>query len=122
MRIRFYHSPCLVLSLVLSCLSLNLKATPTELGAFEKMRYLYLENGMEVVLLENHNAPVIASVVIVKTGLHFEQPEINGASHYLEHLLFNGTTTRTQKQLYDDIDRIGGYNNAHTDRDYTNFI
>jgi len=43
-------------------------------------------------------------------------------SHMLEHLLFNGTTTRSQKQLYDDVDRIGGYNNANTSDYFTNFM
>ena len=40
----------------------------------------------------------------------------------LEHLLFNGTTSRNQKQLYDDVDLIGGYNNASTAEFYTNFM
>jgi len=81
-----------------------------------------LENGMEVIYVENHANPVIASVVIVKTGVRNETPAMNGASHYLEHLLFNGTKRRTQKQLYDEMDFIGGYNNAHTDWDYTDFM
>lgn len=40
----------------------------------------------------------------------------------LEHLLFNGTTNRTQKQLYNQVDRIGGYNNANTSEFYTNYM
>ena len=46
----------------------------------------------------------------------------NGAAHFLEHLLFNGTKTCTQKQLYDEVDFYGGYNNAHTGPDYTNYM
>ncbi len=86
------------------------------------IEFSILENGMEVLYVENHANPVVASVVIVKTGLRNETPAINGASHYLEHLLFNGTKKRTQKQLYDEMDFIGGYNNAHTDWDYTDFM
>ena len=86
------------------------------------IEFSVLENGMEVIYVENHSNPVAASVVIVKTGVRNETPAINGASHYLEHLLFNGTKTRTQKQLYDEMDFIGGYNNAHTDWDYTDFM
>ncbi|HEX7343640.1 MAG TPA: insulinase family protein, partial [bacterium] len=81
-----------------------------------------LDNGMEVMLVENHGNPVIASVVVVRTGLRNETVELNGATHFLEHLLFNGTETRTQKQLYDDMDFLGGYNNANTAHDRTTFM
>src|SRR3990172_8580073 len=60
--------------------------------------------------------------VVVKVGSAYETFSTSGMSHMLEHLLFNGTTTRSQKQLYDDVDRIGGYNNAHTDNFYTDFM
>ena len=43
-------------------------------------------------------------------------------AHMFEHLLFNGTTTMTQKELYDATDKIGGYNNANTSEYYTNFM
>ncbi|MCX6640863.1 MAG: pitrilysin family protein [bacterium] len=81
-----------------------------------------LNNGMEVMLVESHTNPVIASVVVVRTGSRNETIELNGATHFLEHLLFNGTKMRTQKQLYDDMDFLGGYNNANTDYDHTNFM
>lgn len=93
-----------------------------EAASTNPIEFSVLENGMEVIYVENHSNPVIASVIIVKTGVRNETPAINGASHYLEHLLFNGTKTRTQKQLYDEMDFIGGYNNAHTDWDYTDFM
>ncbi len=82
----------------------------------------YLDNGMEVVLIENHASPMIAAVAVVKTGSCNEDAAGNGSAHFLEHLLFNGTKTRTQKQLYDEMDFYGGYNNAHTGTDYTNFM
>ena len=46
----------------------------------------------------------------------------SGASHFLEHLLFNGTESRTQEQLYADVDRIGAYNNATTRADHTMYL
>ena len=82
----------------------------------------YLDNGMEVILIENHANPMIAVVAIVKTGSRNEDAASNGSAHFLEHLLFNGTKTRTQKQIYDEMDFYGGYNNAHTGPDYTNYI
>jgi len=81
-----------------------------------------LDNGMELVLVENHATPLISCVVLVRAGLACETPETNGASHLLEHLLFNGTENRTQQQLYDDMDRIGGYNNASTSNDHATYM
>ncbi len=82
----------------------------------------YLDNSMEVILVENRASPMIAAVTIVKTGSRNEDASSNGAAHFLEHLLFNGTKTRTQKQIYDEMDFYGGYNNAHTAPDYTNYM
>ncbi len=82
----------------------------------------YLDNGMEVILVENHASPMIAAVAVIKTGSRNEDEASNGSAHFLEHLLFNGTKTRTQKQIYDEMDFYGGYNNAHTGTDYTNYM
>jgi zinc protease len=81
-----------------------------------------LDNGMQVLLIENHMLPMTGVNVVVKTGSAYETFASSGMSHMLEHLLFNGTTTRSQKQLYDDVDLIGGYNNAHTSDFCTNFM
>jgi len=81
-----------------------------------------LDNGMEVLLIENQGIPMVGVNVVVKVGSAYETFATSGMSHMLEHLLFNGTTTRTQKQLYDDVDLIGGYNNANTAEYYTNYM
>jgi len=94
------------------------KASPEN----NKPTVVTLDNGLQVMLLENHSNPMIAGVVVIKAGLRNETRSINGVSHFLEHLLFNGTQRRTQKQLYDEQDFYGGYFNAHTDEDYTNFL
>ena len=82
---------------------------------------LRLDNGLRVVLIEHRANPMVASAVIVGAGVVDEPPDASGASHFLEHLLFNGTETRTQRQLYDDVDRLGAYNNATTREDHTLF-
>lgn len=81
-----------------------------------------LDNGMQVLLIENPALPMAGVNVAVKVGSAYETFSTSGMSHMLEHLLFNGTTTRNQKQLYDDVDLIGGYNNASTAEFYTNFM
>jgi len=91
-------------------------------GETQNASVFYLDNGMEVILIENHASPMITAFTIVKTGSRNEDAATNGSAHFLEHLLFNGTKTRTQKKLYEEMDFYGGYNNAHTGPDYTNFM
>ncbi len=90
--------------------------------ATAQVEYAVLDNGFRVVLVPKPSSSVVASIVVVGAGLRYETIDQNGLSHFLEHLLFNGTEQRTQKQLYDEMDRIGGYNNANTGEDYTNFM
>ncbi len=81
-----------------------------------------LDNGMEVLFIENPALPMVGVNAAVKVGSAYETFSSSGMSHMLEHLLFNGTASRTQKKLYDDVDFIGGYNNAHTAEYYTDFM
>lgn len=80
------------------------------------------DNGLQVILVENHSSPMIASIVFVNAGARYENEFNNGATHFLEHLLFDGTKTKTQEQLDDAIERHGGYINAFTAKDLTAFL
>lgn len=79
-------------------------------------------NGMDVILKENHSSPMISSIVFVKSGAKYETDYNNGATHFLEHLLFNGTATRTQEQISDRIKNLGGYINAFTRKEVTGYL
>lgn len=81
-----------------------------------------LDNGLKVMLIEKPSLPMVGINTIVKVGSAFESFSTSGMSHMLEHLLFNGTNTMSQKELYDSTDIIGGYNNANTGEYYTNFM
>ncbi len=81
-----------------------------------------LDNGMQVLLIENPALPMVGVNVVVKAGSAYENFSTSGMSHMLEHLLFNGTDSMTQKELYDATDMIGGYNNANTGDYYTNYM
>ena len=81
-----------------------------------------LDNGIEILLIEKPSLPMIGVNAVVKVGSAYETFATSGMSHMLEHLLFNGTETMTQKELYDAVDRIGAYNNANTSEFYTNFM
>lgn len=80
-----------------------------------------LDNGLRVALVERHEVPMVCFTAVVGAGSALETEDFSGASHFLEHLLFNGTSAMTQEQLYDAVDRVGGYNNAHTSDDFTAF-
>lgn len=103
------------------CCGLLVACAVPDVEAFAGYREATLDNGLRVILIEHRANPMVASSVVVGAGVIHEPEGMNGASHLLEHLLFNGTTTRTQKQLYDDVDRLGAYNNATTREDHTLF-
>ncbi len=81
-----------------------------------------LDNGIQVLLIQKKNIPMVGINTVVKVGSAYETFATSGMSHMLEHLLFNGTDKMNQKQLYDAADLIGGYNNANTSEYYTNFM
>jgi predicted Zn-dependent peptidase len=80
------------------------------------------EHGMTVRMVVNEGSGLFASNVFVGAGSTRETEATAGSSHFLEHLLFNGTSTLTQEELYAAVDRIGAYNNATTKREYTHYM
>ena len=83
-----------------------------------------LSNGMTVIVQENHSAPVATVRCYVhNTGSAYEGKDLGaGLSHVLEHLLAGGTTTkRTETQIRELIDSLGGQTNAYTSDEVTCF-
>ncbi|MEK0447016.1 MAG: hypothetical protein RLZZ399_2337 [Verrucomicrobiota bacterium] len=79
-----------------------------------------LENGLEVLVQEDHSAPVASVQAWVRTGSIHEGRFLGaGISHLLEHLLFKGTPKRTGSQLAQQVQDVGGYINAYTSFDRT---
>jgi zinc protease len=80
-----------------------------------------LENGMTVVIKENHAAPVVTVVMYVRTGHIFEEEFLGaGISHYCEHLVAFGTTAkRTEAESEELLSTLGGASNAYTTSDHT---
>jgi len=81
-----------------------------------------LNNGLQVVTEESHASPMVAAMVFVRAGSRFESPHINGATHFLEHLLFNGTAARSQAEIEPRIELFGGYINAFTRKEMTGYL
>lgn len=80
-----------------------------------------LENGMEVVLEENHAAKVVSFNALVKVGSADETDAEAGICHVIEHMLFKGTPKRPQGTIARDVEAAGGEINAYTSIDQTVF-
>ncbi len=79
-----------------------------------------LPNGLTLLVLENHAAPVVAVRAYVKTGSIYEGEHLgSGISHLFEHVLGEGTKTRSKQQMDDEVQAIGGQSNAYTSYDVT---
>lgn len=77
------------------------------------------QNGVRII---SENIPHVRSVAVgvwVHTGSRHEKPNENGLTHFIEHMLFKGTGTRTARQIAEEFDRIGGHVNAFTAKEYT---
>jgi zinc protease len=80
---------------------------------------LTLKNGLQVVLEENHAAPVVALQAWVRVGSADEPPELAGVAHVFEHMLFKGTARRGVGQIAREVEASGGEINAWTSFDET---
>jgi zinc protease len=78
-----------------------------------------LDNGLTVLLKEQHTAPVISWWVLYRIGSRNERTGLTGASHWVEHMLFKGTEQFPGSELDRRISREGGTWNAQTSMDYT---
>ncbi len=78
-----------------------------------------LDNGLTVLLQENHSAPVVALNMWVKVGSIYEEDAEAGISHVYEHMLFKGTMTRGVGEIAQEIEGSGGDINAYTSFDHT---
>ncbi len=78
-----------------------------------------LKNGLTVLIRESHGSKVVSCQVLVKTGSIYEGEKIGGGlSHYLEHVVSGGTTSKyTEDQINDKLQAMGGATNAHTSYD-----
>jgi len=81
-----------------------------------------LDNGMDVVVIEDHRAPVVVHMVWYRAGAADEKAGVSGVAHFLEHLLFKGTKTMEPGEFSATVARNGGRDNAFTSYDYTAYF
>ncbi len=109
-------------------LRLGLALLLTALGAAAsgmKVTTHTLENGMRILVHEDHDVPNAAMYLFYTVGSRNERPGITGISHYFEHMMFNGAKKYGPKQFDVVMEKAGGRNNAYTSRDitaYTNWF
>ncbi|MHA1539709.1 MAG: M16 family metallopeptidase [Alphaproteobacteria bacterium] len=78
-----------------------------------------LASGLRVVTDTVASADTVAVGAWIDIGARFENPALNGISHFLEHMAFKGTEKRTALQIAQEIENVGGYMNAYTSRERT---
>ncbi len=101
----FLLLPALLCFLAFSCSANSLQET--------------LPNGLQVFILENPGTASVSVDLWVKVGSRYESSKNNGISHFVEHLLFQGTSNRTAKDISRQIAAVGGSMNALTHWEYT---
>ena len=103
------------LALILSC------ALPLPTFADDVTQFT-LENGLEVVVIEDHRAPAVTQMIWYRTGAADEVPGKSGIAHFLEHLMFKGTDDLANGEFSDTVEAQGGDDNAFTSWDYTAYF
>ena len=81
-----------------------------------------LPNGLELVVIPDHRAPVVTHMIWYKVGAADETPGKSGLAHFLEHLMFKGTAKNPAGTFSQVVARIGGQENAFTSQDYTGYF
>lgn len=91
-------------------------------AAAENITSFSLDNGMDVVVIEDHRAPVVTHMVWYRIGAADEQPGKSGIAHLLEHLMFKGTEKFGPGEFSRVVAANGGSENAFTSYDYTGYF
>lgn len=80
-----------------------------------------LKNGLRVVTVARPQTETVSLGIWINTGSAYESSDINGISHFVEHMVFKGTQKRNSLQISEDIENVGGHTNAYTSREFTVF-
>jgi zinc protease len=92
---------------------------PIEDRAFAALERHRFDNGFELVLLPNAQAPIVTTVLVYRAGGRDESPGASGAAHFLEHMMFKGSARFGPGEIDRRTQALGGINNAFTSHDAT---
>lgn len=107
---------------VLALFSAPLSAFAETVRWDDQVSTFNLDNGMEVVVIEDHRAPVVVHMMWYRAGSADEKPGVSGVAHFLEHLLFKATDTMEAGEFSRTVAVNGGSDNAFTSYDYTAYF
>ncbi|WP_052726624.1 M16 family metallopeptidase [Devosia epidermidihirudinis] len=101
---------------------LSLPAMAEDTAPDTAIQNFTLDNGLEVVVIPDHRAPIVTHMVWYKVGSADEAPGKSGIAHFLEHLMFKGTVKHPAGELDRLVTEIGGNGNAVTTSDFTTYF
>ncbi|MDP2705249.1 MAG: pitrilysin family protein [Patescibacteria group bacterium] len=88
-----------------------------------KFNQTTLPNGLKIITIPLHDAPTVTVLVMVETGSKYETKNINGLSHFLEHMCFKGTKKRPSALVIShELDALGAQSNAFTSQEFTGYF
>jgi zinc protease len=91
-------------------------------GAAEPVVAATLDNGLRVLLLEDHRSPIVSLQMWYRVGSRNEHRGATGIAHFLEHMMFKGTPTHGPRRFAELVEQNGGRHNAFTSRDVTSYF
>jgi zinc protease len=103
-------------------ISLNPGASASAKPAGPAITKAKLDNGLDIVVIEDHRAPVVTHMVWYRNGSADDPLGKSGIAHFLEHLMFKGTKANPQGKFSELIADFGGQENAFTANDYTAYF
>jgi len=110
------------LTLAIAAFAAAVLAGAAHAGIGAQITNFTLSNGLEVVVIPDHRAPVVTHMVWYKVGSADETPGKSGLAHFLEHLMFKGTAKNPSGHFSQVVATIGGQENAFTAADYTGYF
>ena len=118
---KYFRAPRLLIQGL--CLMM-LATTPSilEAQASPRTTQFKLDNGLDVVVIEDHRAPVVTHMVWYKVGAADEPKGVSGIAHFLEHLMFKSTDKIPMGEFSKIIAKLGGQDNAFTGHDVTSYF
>jgi len=103
-------------------LALAFMAAPAGAQAAGDVTEFVLENGMQVVVIEDNRTPAVTHMVWYPVGAADEPPGVSGVAHFLEHLMFKATDDLASGEFSATVEANGGSDNAFTSWDYTGYF
>ncbi|MGA9722259.1 MAG: pitrilysin family protein [Candidatus Binatus sp.] len=97
-------------------------SVPARAGMADAVKAQTLSNGLRVLVLENHKAPLATLNIFYRVGSRNEQFGKTGLSHLCEHLMFKGTKKLGPEEFSQTIQEHGGEDNAFTEQDFTDYF